>query len=152
MPLPIQVTAYSGYKGDQRPCSFLISGNLYDIEDVLKRWYEPSCTCFKVVTRDSKLFVLRYEEIDDQWTVGDEYDGAALVRSRGIEIILVEMDEVRKAERLILSCEQCYPAGASIPFDWLLARVTGKSGLFHFLMAEVARCLICNQIEIIRPE
>jgi hypothetical protein len=141
MAMPIHVTAYSGFKGNERPCSFLIGGQLYEIEEVLKCWYEPSCTCFKVVTTDGRLFVLRCADV---WTVGDEYDGAALLSN--IDIVLVDVADVRKAESLIISCEHCYPADASMPFDWLLAHVTGKRGLFRFLMAEVPRCPGCNHL------
>jgi hypothetical protein len=62
-----------------------------------------------------------------------------------IELIAVDAETVHKAEKLIGSCEHCYPDDADIPFDWLLAEVTGKHGMFDFIMAEPARCPICKQ-------
>jgi len=63
----------------------------------------------------------------------------------GRELVLVDANLVRKAEKIVVSCEQCYRPAASIPFDWLLARVTGKQGLSHFLMEEFAHCPACRR-------
>jgi hypothetical protein len=40
----------------------------------------------------------------------------------------------------IQSCEHCHPADGEIPFDWLLAEVTGKRGPYEFMLSEPARC------------
>ena len=66
MSVPIYVTAYSGYKGNERPHSFLVEEQLYEVEAILTRWYEPLFACFKLVTTDGKLFVIRYEQTSDQ--------------------------------------------------------------------------------------
>jgi hypothetical protein len=139
--VPIHVTAYSGYKGNESPCTFTVDDRRYGIEEVLARWYEPSYACFKVVPTDGKLFVLRYEQGSDQWTVGSEYAGGEFVRK---QLVLVDLDHVRKAQRLIASCEHCYPAAASIHFDRILARITGHPDVFDFLMAQIPRCPICD--------
>jgi hypothetical protein len=52
----------------------------------------------------------------------------------------VDAETIRKAEKLMESCEQCHPDDAAIPFVWLLAEVTGKHGKYDFVMAELARC------------
>jgi hypothetical protein len=41
-------------------------------------------------------------------------------------VVLVDAATLRKAERLIESCEHCNPEGAEIPFDNILDRVTGS--------------------------
>jgi len=41
-------------------------------------------------------------------------------------IVLVATPTLRKAERLIESCEHCNPEGAEIPLDNILDRVTGS--------------------------
>jgi hypothetical protein len=143
--LLIQVIAYSGYKGNERPCSFLIDGHLYDIEEVLKSWCETYRTCFKVVTTDGKLLVLRYTANVDEWTVGSEFDGSDLMSRPNIELIAVDTETVRKAESMMESCEQCHPDDADIPLDWLLAEVTGKEGRYDFVMPEFARCPTCRR-------
>jgi hypothetical protein len=50
----------------------------------------------------------------------------------------------KKAEQQIESCEHCHPDDAEIPFDWLLADVTGKRGPYEFMLTEPARCPICK--------
>jgi hypothetical protein len=38
-------------------------------------------------------------------------------------VVLIDAESLRKAERLIESCEHCNPGGAEIPFDNILDRV-----------------------------
>jgi hypothetical protein len=51
-------------------------------------------------------------------------------------VVLVDTATLRKAERLIESCEHCNPEGAEIPFDNILDRVTGSD-------PSSARCPSC---------
>jgi hypothetical protein len=41
-------------------------------------------------------------------------------------VVLIDAETLRKAERLIESCEHCNPGGAEIPFGNILDRVTGS--------------------------
>jgi hypothetical protein len=41
-------------------------------------------------------------------------------------VVLIDADTLRKAEKLIESCEHCNPDAAEIPFDNILDRVTGQ--------------------------
>src|SRR5262249_7046191 len=45
-------------------------------------------------------------------------------------VILVDAAALRKAERLIQSCEPCNPAGAEIQFDTILDRIIGSDPYF----------------------
>jgi hypothetical protein len=145
MALPIQVTAYSGYRANEYPCSFIVDEQLYIVQEVLQRWYEPSLSFFKVLTTDGKAFVLRYKESIDEWSLTSRFDGAELMGRPSIKLIAVDAMTIQKAERLMESCDQCHPDEAHIPFDWLLAEVTGKHGQYDFVMAELGRCPNCNQ-------
>jgi hypothetical protein len=145
MALPIQVMAYSGYKPNERPCTFLIEEDLYDIHEVIQRWREPFFEFFKVRTTNGKKFVLRCERDTEEWALCSEYDCAELMCRPSIELIVVDAVTVRRAEGLMESCQHCYPNEADTPFDWLIAEVTGKHGKYDFVMAEVARCPICKQ-------
>jgi hypothetical protein len=58
-------------------------------------------------------------------------------------VILVNVETIRKAEALVQCCEQCHPEKALLPFDWLLAKVTGKHG--KYVMTEPARCPACQR-------
>jgi len=48
------------------------------------------------------------------------------------------------AEQQVESCEHYHPADAEIPFDWLLAEVTGKRGPYEFMLSEPARFPNCK--------
>jgi len=58
-------------------------------------------------------------------------------------VVLIDAATVRKAERLIESCEACNPEGAEIPFDNILDRVTTSdpSVRDYILEAPALKCL-----------
>src|SRR5437016_3244104 len=117
MPLPVYVDEYSGDTANQRPRSFTLDEELYEIAVVLDQWYEPSATYFKVQTDKGKVYLLRYNGEADEWTLQDGFDGAELLARPGIELITVDAGTIRRAEKLIESCEKCHPDDAEIPFD-----------------------------------
>jgi hypothetical protein len=53
-------------------------------------------------------------------------------RRPSIELVTVDSAIVKNVEQQIESCEHCHPADAEIPFDWLLAQVTGRRGALEF--------------------
>jgi hypothetical protein len=56
-------------------------------------------------------------------------------------IVLIEEDDLRQAERLIESCEHCNPAGAEIPFDNILDRITGSDpSATDYILEAPAKC------------
>ena len=59
---------------------------------------------------------------------------------RQIRLIAVAAATLRQAEQQIESCEHCHDEDAEIPFDWLLAAVTGKRGPYEFMLSEPAHC------------
>jgi hypothetical protein len=72
------------------------------------------------------------------------FDGDELQARPGLELVTVGSAIAKKAEQQIESCEHCHPNDADIPFDWLLARVTGKRGACEFILSEAARCPNCK--------
>ena len=52
MCLPVHVTAYSGYKANERPREFTVDEDLYEIAEVEDRWYEPDAMFFRVRTTE----------------------------------------------------------------------------------------------------
>ena len=44
-----EVVCYSGYKGDERPVRFRLSGQDYFVEELLDQWYGPQEVFFKVL-------------------------------------------------------------------------------------------------------
>jgi hypothetical protein len=145
MSLPILVTAYSGDKASQRPQEFVCDDEIYEFAAVLDQWYEPSAVYFKVQSTEGKTYLLRYDGQADEWTLQSGFDVDELLARPGIELITVDPETVRKAQQQIESCEHCKPDDAEIPFDWLLAEVTGKKGAYEFVLSEPARCPNCRR-------
>ena len=57
------------------------------------------------------------------------------------QVVLVSTDTVRKAERLIESCEGCNPTGAEIPFDNILDRVSESDpSVTDYILEAPAKC------------
>src|SRR4029453_3976182 len=126
MSLPVYVDAYSGYKANERPCQFTLDEQIYEIDAVLDQWYEPSATYFKVQSPEGKTYMLRHDEETEEWTLRSGFDRDELLARPSIELVTVDSVTVKKAEQQIESCEHCHPYDAEIPFDWILAEVTGK--------------------------
>jgi hypothetical protein len=144
MPLPIRVEACPGYKANERPRDFTVDEDLYEIAEVGDRWYDLDAMYFRVRTTEGKRYILRYDESEDDWTLQSGFDGDELLARPSIELFTVDRPTALKAEQQIESCEHCHPADAEIPFDWLLAEVTGKRGPYEFILSEPARCPNCK--------
>ena len=62
------------------------------------------------------------------------------------QIVLIEEAGLRKAEKLIESCEACNKEGAEIPFDAILDRVTGSDpSVTDYLLEASAKCPNCRR-------
>lgn len=144
MSLPIHVDAYSGYKANERPSQFVLDEEIYEITTVLDQWYEPTAMYFKVAAINGKTYLLRYDEQADEWTLQSGFDGDELLARPNIELVAVDPLSLRRAERHIESCEHCHPDDAEIPFDWILAELTGNRGAVEFILSEAARCPNCR--------
>jgi hypothetical protein len=81
--LPIHVDAYSGYKANERPLRFSLEERLdspvYEIAAVEDRWQDPNAEYFKVRTVEGKVFLLRYDKREDEWTLQSGFDGDELM-------------------------------------------------------------------------
>ncbi|HZN01045.1 MAG TPA: hypothetical protein VFB70_16690, partial [Pyrinomonadaceae bacterium] len=77
-------------------------------------------------------------------TLQSGFDGDELLARPSIELVTVDSAIVKNVERRIESCEVCHPADAEIPFDWLLAEVTGKRGPYEFILSELHSVLIVS--------
>lgn len=65
----VEVESYSGYRADERPVRFVLSGRKYEVAEVEDRWYSPQATFFRVVATDGNRYVLRHEEAQDEWSL-----------------------------------------------------------------------------------
>ncbi len=77
---PIQVTAYSGYRGEESPRSFTVEGKRVEVLKVLARWIGEDeatgerCRYFRVKGDDSRMRVLRCRERDGAWLMEEDGD------------------------------------------------------------------------------
>ncbi len=140
----IKVVAYSGYKTNERPRSFWIGQDWFDITVVEDRWHEPDGEYFKVRTTRLKTYWLRHDPRSDVWTLQSGYDGDDLLPRPRIELVDVGADWVRAAEGKIERCEHCQPTHAEVPLDWILSEVMMKGGRVEFMMMDMARCPNCR--------
>jgi len=146
MSLRIYVDGYSGYKSSERPRQFVLDEEIYEIAAILDQWYEPTATYFKVRTTDDKTYFLRYDQVVDEWTLQSGFDGDELMGRPGIELVALDADVIRRPEKLIDGCEYCHEEDADIPFDWILDKVTGRSGATtDYILTEPARCPTCKR-------
>ena len=72
----ITVVTYNGYKSPERPLSFTCEGKLFNITEIIDRWYEgdrlpgkPYLDYFKVKTDDGNTYILRYNGLFDSWAL-----------------------------------------------------------------------------------
>jgi hypothetical protein len=56
-------------KANERPLRFWLDADMYEISTIEDRWHDPTAEYFKVRTVDGKLFLLRYDEREDEWTL-----------------------------------------------------------------------------------
>lgn len=65
----VRVEAYSGYKAEERPLRFQLGERWLNIEEISDRWYDPDATYFKVRAEDGSLYILRYSDSAQLWTL-----------------------------------------------------------------------------------
>jgi hypothetical protein len=76
------------------------------------------------------MLILRYDLNENGWTLQSGFDGAELFARPGIEFVTVTAQAIREAERQITGCDACRGKHAHVPFDWILADVLDKHGMF----------------------
>jgi len=123
----------------------MLDDEIYEIAAVLDQWREPSAGYFKVRSTDGKVYLLRYDEHEDEWTLQSGFDGFELLARPSIKLITIDVDVIRRAEKQIESCEHCHPDDAEIPFDWVLHDLLGKPEMTDFILSERARCPNCKR-------
>ena len=75
--MKVEVQAYSGFKADERPQSFVLNGHRYRVEEVCDQWYGPESTYFKVRADDQNLYIIEYSPASDLWSLQSFRSGAA---------------------------------------------------------------------------
>lgn len=65
----IDVETYSGYKGAERPSTFIWKKRRFVCDEILDRWYGEDHEYFKVKTKDGHTYLLRYDRRNDFWEI-----------------------------------------------------------------------------------
>lgn len=66
-PLPVRVGCYAGYRGEETPRRFRLSGPWLVVEEVVDRWLAPDHRYFKVRADDGDIYVLRHDTASQSW-------------------------------------------------------------------------------------
>ena len=142
MSLPIHVDAYSGYKAMNGPDTLRLMRMFTRSPQCSISGKNPQRGTSKCRARKER----RTCSDTDEWTLQSGFDGDELLARPSIELVTIDALVAKKAEQQIESCEHCHPGDAEIPFDWLLAEVTGKRGAFEFILSEPARSPNCKHL------
>lgn len=67
--MKLTVECYAGHRSDERPLRFSLNERLYEIQEVLDRWYSPGASYFRVRADDGNFYVLKHDEPQDAWSL-----------------------------------------------------------------------------------
>ena len=75
---PVEVSAYSGYRGEESPRAFILGNKRIEVRMVLEQWIEEDAAtkvrtrCFRVKGDDFRNHLLRYDEATGDWLYSGE--------------------------------------------------------------------------------
>jgi len=67
MIIPISVTCYAGYRGEQEPRELEMGGNTVAVASIRDRWLSPDQRYFKIIDNDECLYIIRHDVISQAW-------------------------------------------------------------------------------------
>jgi hypothetical protein len=65
--LPVDVGCYAGYRGEETPRRFGLSGAEVEIAEVVDRWLAPDHRYFKLRDREGHVYILRNDVASERW-------------------------------------------------------------------------------------
>jgi len=65
----IEVSCYSGYQYGERPISFKLLERTFKVIEILDQWYGEDHLYFKILADDQRVYLLKYEQAKDQWSL-----------------------------------------------------------------------------------
>ena len=63
----ISVTAYSGYKANERPLSFNLGDQRREVKSLIDRWFGQEYDYFKVLADDDRVYLIKWHRDQDAW-------------------------------------------------------------------------------------
>ena len=67
LPVKIEVTAYSGYRANERPIHFIVNEQKLDVVNIIDRWYGMEHDYYKILADDYKVYLLKWHRLEDLW-------------------------------------------------------------------------------------
>ena len=63
------VECHCGYQANERPLGFTLGSRRFAVKELLDKWYGIDYTYFKVRADDESIYILKYDERKDQWSL-----------------------------------------------------------------------------------
>lgn len=63
----IKVECYAGYRGEETPRWVHIGEGRWKVIEILDRWLAPQHRYFKLKTIDGSQWIIRHDNLTDQW-------------------------------------------------------------------------------------
>ena len=54
---------------NERPIDFTLRGRKLIVEEIVDRWYGVDHSYFKILANDQKIYLIRYDQDEDLWTL-----------------------------------------------------------------------------------
>ncbi len=67
-----KVSAYSGYRAEEKPRRFEYKGEEISVSEIIYQWRDEDGWGFVVIGDDEKKYRLKYIQTDDCWTVEEK--------------------------------------------------------------------------------
>ena len=64
-----EVSAYSGYKANERPLYFMVDQQKFQVTKILDRWFGQDHDYFKVLADDGQVYTLKWHRYLDVWFI-----------------------------------------------------------------------------------
>jgi hypothetical protein len=71
----IHVTAYSGYKANERPLYFMLGSKRLNVKKILDRWFGQEHDTFKILADDGQEYLLKWHRFLDKWSLAKHGKG-----------------------------------------------------------------------------
>lgn len=65
----IQVKCYEGYKGEERPLSFLFGSKEVSIKKIIDQWYGENYRYFKIYDTNDNIYIIRQNYDSLNWDI-----------------------------------------------------------------------------------
>ena len=63
----IRVECYAGHRAEESPRRFFIGQREINVDEIIDRWLDPTCSYFKLRGDDGGIYILRYDRTTDTW-------------------------------------------------------------------------------------